>query len=215
MKVFAVVPVKGLDTSKIRLSSIFSLEERKALTVAMLEDVLKALKSSKIHNIIVTSPDSAVRAIADRYAVWYISSSQTGLNPSLNEAIESCIHENADSVLIFPADLPLIRWKEIDKLVDLGSKEKTLVLSPSFDGGTNALLMNPPNLIRVSFGPDSFFEHVKASIHKGVTLKFYASRTLALDIDTAEDLNKLVETEKKTITHRVMKRIISTREKKL
>ncbi len=43
MLVYAVVPVKGLGVSKERLSTVLSPQERKELTLAMLEDVLTAL----------------------------------------------------------------------------------------------------------------------------------------------------------------------------
>ena len=44
MSVYAVVAVKGLGTSKKRLSSVLSLQERNELTLAMLEDVLSVLR---------------------------------------------------------------------------------------------------------------------------------------------------------------------------
>jgi 2-phospho-L-lactate guanylyltransferase len=207
MNVFAIVPVKGLGISKRRLSSVLSPEKRRALTAAMLEDVLNALKSSTVREVLVVSPDSAVRQIADKYGVSYISSRRAGLNPALKEAIEWCVHRNADSVLILPADIPLVSSEDIDKLVALGSEESTVVLSPSLNGGTNALLLNPPNLIPVCFGPNSFFKHVKEAIDRGVAIKFHSSKGIMLDVDSADDLNKMLEIENNIGSKHVLNRL--------
>ncbi len=53
MAVYAVVPVKRLVASKKRLSSVLSPKDRRKLTLVMLEDVLSAIKASRIHKVIV------------------------------------------------------------------------------------------------------------------------------------------------------------------
>lgn len=193
VNVFAVVPVKGFDISKARLSSVLNPEERRALTAAMLEDVLTALKTSTIRQVLVVSPDSAAREIADKYQFSYLSPKDTALNPSLEEAIQWCMQRNTDAVLILPADIPLVSQQDIDKLAELGSEKSTVVLAPSMNGGTNALFLNPPDVIPVCFGPGSFFKHVKEAIVKKVEVRFHSSREIALDIDSEDDLNKLLE----------------------
>jgi 2-phospho-L-lactate guanylyltransferase len=195
MNVFAIVPVKGLDASKRRLASALSPKKRRALTAAMLSDVLNALKSSMVREVLVVSPDSAVRRVVDKQGFSYIAPKRAGLNPSLKEAIDWCMQKQADSVLILPSDIPLVSSEDINRLVSLGSEKSTVVLSPSLTGGTNALFLNPPNLIPVCFGQNSFFKHVKEARDKGVAIKFYSSRGTALDIDSEEDLNKIIEIE--------------------
>jgi 2-phospho-L-lactate guanylyltransferase len=193
VNVFAIVPVKGLDVSKERLSSVLSPEKRKALTVAMLEDVLCALNHSKIAEVLVVSPDANVQPIAGKFKFSFLSPKNTALNASLNEAIDWCLQKNADAVLILPADIPLVSPADIDELMELGSEKSTIVMSPSLYGGTNALLLHPPKVIPVCFGLGSFFKHVKEAIVKKVEIKFHSSREIALDIDSEEELNKLIE----------------------
>jgi 2-phospho-L-lactate guanylyltransferase len=127
------------------------------------------------------------------------------LNPSLKEAIAWCVKKQADSVLILPADLPFVSSEDINRLVALGSEKSTVVLSPSLDGGTNALFLNPPNLISVCFGSNSFFKHVKEALGKGVAIKFYSSRGTALDIDSEEDLKRIREIEGDIMSKQVLK----------
>jgi 2-phospho-L-lactate guanylyltransferase len=205
--VFAIVPVKGLDTSKMRLSSVLSPEKRRQLTTAMLESVLDALKASAINEVLVVSPDLTFQEIADKHRFSFISPKEKGLNPSLNEAVQWCLKKKADSVLILPADIPLVSSKDIDRLVELGSEESTVVLSPSGDGGTNALFLNPPNLIPVCFGPKSFFQHVKEALDKGATIKLHSSRGIMLDVDSEEDLKKMLEIEETAELREVLRQI--------
>jgi len=214
MRTFAIVPVKGLNVSKERLSNVLSPKKRGELTAAMLRDVLNALKASTVHEVLLVSPDSAVKGIAEEYGVSYLSPKRTDLNPSLTEAIEWCMQKNADAVLILPADIPLVSSQDIDKLVELGSEKSTAVLAPSMNGGTNALLLNPPNVIPVCFGPGSFFKHVKQAIVKKVEVRFHSSREIALDIDSEEDLNKLLELKDAAGPKQVFEQVKLQRNKK-
>jgi 2-phospho-L-lactate guanylyltransferase len=205
MNVFAVVPVKALDASKRRLSSVLSPEKRRVLTAAMLLDVLNASKSSVVREVLVVSPDFAVQRVIDKCGVSYLAPKRAGLNSSLKEAIDGCVQRQADSVLILPADVPLVSAEDINRLVTLGSEQPTVVLSPSLSGGTNALFLNPPNVIPVCFGPNSFFKHVKEARSKGVAIKFYSSRGTALDVDSEEDLKRMIEIEDDVMSKQVLK----------
>ena len=204
MKVIAVVPVKSLEASKRRLSAVFDPHAREMLTVAMLEAVLKSLSKSVVHEIVVVSDDSTVQQAANRLDASCISAERMGLNSAIEEATEWCIWNHADSVLILPADIPLVSPNDINTIVKLGSERNTLVLSPSADGGTNAFLRNPPNLMLPRFGPDSFINHVGAARSKGIRVRFYFSLGIALDIDSVEDLDRLLGLENSAIGKRLL-----------
>ena len=193
--VFGIVPVKGLHESKMRLSTVLGPDRRRTLTRVMIENVLDALKESAIKEVLVVSPDLSVREIADEHNVSFLRPKVAGLNPSLREAIEWCLKKNAESILILPADLPLASSEDVARLLDLGSEESIVVVAPSADGGTNALLLRPPNVIPVCFGPGSFYEHVKEALEKDVPLRFYFSQGVMLDVDSEDDLKKLLEFE--------------------
>jgi len=207
MNVFAVVPVKGLKDSKRRLSKVFAPENRRALTTAMLEDVLGALKGSSIQKVLVVSPDSEVGRIADRFGFSCLSPRHAGLNPALKEGVAWCMKRSADAVLVLPADIPLVGSEDIDRLVEFGSEKSTVVLSPSMSGGTNALFLNPPNLISPCFGPRSFFSHVEEAIERDVAIKFYSSKEIMLDVDSEDDLKKMTEMKKCFGPRRVFRQI--------
>ena len=192
--VYAIVPVKRLGVSKRRLSKFLSPQERKFLTIAMLEDVLRALKSSTVNEIVVVSSDTNVSMVADKFGVSFFSPSHNGLNPAIEEATAWCMRNQADSVLVVPADIPLLSSADVNKIVELGNcNGSTVVLSPSNNCGTNALFQKPPNLLYAQFGCRSFARHFRQAQNKGISIKFHYSTSIALDVDSEEDLLKLFE----------------------
>ena len=76
--------------------------------------------------------------------------------------------------------------------------EPTVVLSSSHDGGTSALFQSSPNLVSMRFGPHSYRKHLRDACSKGVRVKLYYSKNLAMDIDTSEDLSTLLEVDRHT-----------------
>jgi 2-phospho-L-lactate guanylyltransferase len=193
MRVLAVVPVKGLSGSKNRLSKVLNAEERRDLMVAMLGDVLCALQGSVVREGLIVSPDSAVKEIADEFGFGFLVPKDAELNRSLEEAVGYAVCEKFDAVVILPADVPLVSPVDISKMVELGSEPSTVVLSGSMDGGTNALLLHPADVIPVCFGKDSFYKHVEEALKRDVKLRFYFSRETMLDVDSEDDLKKLRE----------------------
>ncbi len=204
MVVYAIVPVKRLGVSKRRLSQSLTLQERKALTVAMLEDVLKALKKSVVEKVLVVSNDPKVGSIAEKFGADFFSPLRKGLNSAIEEAFIWCIRKKADSVLVLPSDIPLINSRDIDTIVDLGSNGRGVVLVPSKDCGTNAFYQCPPHLIKACFGPESFTIHMNEAYSKNICVKFYYSLGAGLDIDSGDDLKVLLKVQNDTLSKRVL-----------
>jgi 2-phospho-L-lactate guanylyltransferase len=207
MSVFAVVPVKNLSISKRRLSSVFSPQERSLLTLAMLQDVLKALQQSVVDDIVVIGNDDVVKGMADKFGAFYIEANQDGLNPAIEEAVGWCVREQADWVLVLPADIPLLTSNDVNQIVELGVSAASMVLSPSNDGGTNALFQSIPTLVSACFGPKSFAAHVEEAHRKGVKVRFYSSLNIGNDIDCAEDFKKLLVVKNSTLCREVLEQI--------
>jgi 2-phospho-L-lactate guanylyltransferase len=204
MSTFAVVPVKTLQKSKTRLSSVFSFQERSLFTLAMLEDVLSALKSSEVDRVIIVSSDSTVKKFVKDLDATFLEEKTQGLNQALNQATEWCIRNSAESVLVLPADIPLVTSKDINQLVKLATNN-SMVISPSQNGGTNALLQSPPGIVSFCFGPDSFKKHVGKALAENVQTKIYASASLMLDIDSETDFEQLLKMGKHTVSYSFLK----------
>jgi 2-phospho-L-lactate guanylyltransferase len=210
MKVYAVVPVKHLAASKSRLSSILNPENRKRLTLVMLEDVLTAIKYSTIEKTVIVGSDLRVAELAVNAGVAYLNEEVNGgLNCAIGFSIEWCRKEGADSVLVLPADVPFLSSIDIDRIIGLSrGADSVMVLSPSENGGTNALCLRPPNLIPVSFGRGSFKRHIRIANNKGIQAKLYYSSSLAFDIDTQRDLERLSKTSGASLTSQFIAQIL-------
>jgi len=204
MSTFAVVPVKTLLKSKTRLSNFFTFEERTRFTLAMLEDVLNALKSSNVSKTVVVSSDLTVERFAKNFGMTFLKETQQGLNQAINQATKWCVRNAAEWVLVLPADVPLITSKDINQLVKL-ALNNSVVISPSRNGGTNALLETPPGVIPPRFGPDSFKKHICEALAKHAQTKIYVSSNVMLDIDSEKDLEQLLKVGEQTASHRFLK----------
>ena len=199
MTVFALIPVKNLDEAKSRLSALLSDEQRREFCLRMLEDVLRAVKSTVgICQTVVISKTQKIFRVAETFGAVSLGESKTGLNEAISEAIEWCLKKKAASVLILPADIPLVTPNDLCRILRLREKA-SMVISPSRDEkGTNALLLTPPSVCETFYGPDSYHKHMEEASKRKLNFSIFGSRRLALDVDTVEDLTYFVSKRKKT-----------------
>ena len=104
-----------------------------------------------------------------------------------------------EAVLIIPGDLPLVRALDIEQVLAQSPENATEpfgLLVPSHDRlGTNALLLAPPDLIKLRFGYDSFNFHLSQLTANGLPPRFIVNPNIALDIDEPADLRRLVSSD--------------------
>jgi 2-phospho-L-lactate guanylyltransferase len=94
-----------------------------------------------------------------------------------------------DAALILTADLPLVRSEDLEAIVAALRPGRAAVLVPSRDGtGTNALALAPPFGIATRLGANSRPLHEHALANAGIELSRLALPSLALDVDTPDDL---------------------------
>ena len=189
MTTFVIIPVKGLDEAKSRLSPLLFDNERKEFCLKMLEDVLVAVKTMKdVQQTLVVSADPLVLRVAKNFDAVPFKESQPSLNQAISEAIRWCIQRGAGSVLILPADIPAVAPMDLNRIFSLG-KKAAMVISPSrSEDGTNALFLTPSNAIPTFYGRHSFQRHIEEVSMRGIRYCVAKSRRIALDIDTNEDL---------------------------
>jgi len=210
--VFVIIPLKRLDNAKSRLSFLLTDDERKQFCLKMLEDVLRTVKSTKrAHETVVVSKDPMVSEIAKIFGVAYLKERKRGLNKTVSEAIDWCVEKGAASVLVLPADIPLVAPTDLNRIFSL-REEASMVISPSRNGkGTNALLLTPPNVSPTFYGPRSFQRHIKEASKLRISFRRYRSARIALDIDTVEDLIYFVSLKaKETSAYKVLEKIGGT-----
>ena len=202
MNVFAIVPVKRFENAKTRLSSVLDAHDRIHLSFLMLEDTLRILSMSHLlTKVIIVSPDKRAEELAIKHRAYFVREEKgNGVNSAVVLADRYCINEAADATIIIPNDLPLLEECDISKAQELAQKEShCIVICPShrYDG-TNMLLRKPPSVIATFYDSDSYNMHVKAAASLGIPIKYFLSKSLMYDIDSPEDVFRLIKEETPT-----------------
>lgn len=198
MTLWAIVPVKPLRRGKSRLSGTLSEDERTELNRTLLEHTLTTLSELKeVEQVLVVSRDPHALKIAHQHGARTVrEDGQPHLNTALTRASIIAQVYATRSVLILPADLPLVRREDILILLDRAVKPPVVVIAPDrHRRGTNALLISPAGLIDYDFGENSFERHSENARKAGARLEIVELPTLGLDLDLPEDLD-LVRTMK-------------------
>lgn len=206
MNVHAIVPMKRLTEAKSRLAEAISPHARQALALMMFENVLDTLlcvtygegalawRHGTIGAIWVISADEAICARAAEAGVRVLDDHTTSLNEALGVARDMAHHAGADAVVILPADLPRVTPSDVCGLVEhlwMGAEDTGMAMAIAPDAhhdGTNALALTLPTHVPFLFGPSSFIRYLAAAQTYGIPVAVYRTPTLAMDIDTPDDL---------------------------
>jgi 2-phospho-L-lactate guanylyltransferase len=193
----AVVPVKRLAAGKSRLAAALGREAVEALTLAMLGDVLDAIRASgRVDRSVVATPDAEVGEAARALGAEARVADDPGLNAAL-DATSAAFADPAGALLVVLGDVAGAAGRDLalmfDALDDLGARGA--VWAPARDGGTAALLRRPPAAIPSRFGEDSAKAHRAAAERAGVPGRELALPSLAVDLDREDDLRALLASD--------------------
>jgi 2-phospho-L-lactate/phosphoenolpyruvate guanylyltransferase len=123
--------------------------------------------------------------------VFFEQEEKQSLNEALEQGRRRALVCNAEAILILPADLPLLTTGDITHLYTLGKAHPGMVIAPSHDGGTNAMLLHPPQTLSFAFGEQSFARHCTLAKAAGLSYRIFQSPSLAFDLDWPKDLAQL------------------------
>ena len=193
MRTLAVLPVKSFAHAKQRLRAELTAQLRQALAEAMLCDVLDALAQCReLEAVLVISPHPRPRQLAEEHAMRALADSEAGHNAAAALGIDVAVREGFDRALLVPGDCPALDPDELDGLLDRATPASGVLVVPDRHGsGTNALLLTPPAALTPSFGPGSCERHQRLAQEFGVHSEVVEVPSLALDVDTPEDLDSL------------------------
>jgi 2-phospho-L-lactate guanylyltransferase len=200
MKIAALLPVKSFRNAKQRLSPVLDGAEREMLAEAMFRDVVsQVLNARGLDRTCVVTGNDRVDAIATRLGAQVIrESAERGETGAVDFARIELTRSGCEAILIVPGDLPLLRAEDVEELLGhlpAGAGPPFALLVPSHDRlGTNALLLAPPDVIKLRFGYDSFTYHSSQVAVRGLPLRFVENERIALDIDEPKDLERFLAT---------------------
>jgi 2-phospho-L-lactate/phosphoenolpyruvate guanylyltransferase len=206
LKIFAIVPVKRFENAKSRLAKVLSSAERIKLCELLLYDTLNTLKkASMISDVILVSSDVRAEKIAKGYEVRFLKeNTDTGVNAAVALADDYCSEARATATIVIPQDLPLLLPGDIDRICESSREyEKCLVICPShrYDG-SNALLRKPSMLLQTHYDDNSYQTHLKLAREIGANIRVVLSQRIMTDLDTVEDIQKLI---KESSTHKAVR----------
>jgi 2-phospho-L-lactate guanylyltransferase len=151
---------------------------------------LRIVRQSRVASyILVISRDAEVLTLARREGAMAMREIRADLNLALAQVARG-LH---GAMLVLPLDLPMLDTASLRALTRCRGGRAAAIAPDRSRRGTNALLLQPADLIECDFGPDSFAHHVAALREIGVEPRIVARRALALDVDTPTDLAEWLE----------------------
>jgi len=190
---WALVPVKEITHSKQRLAKVLNPSEREALVLAMLRDVLTAIRGvEEFDGVLLVSRSQQAQALA-RDFVNDIFPDSVGSDHSraVAEGNRYLIDRyGVKGSLTISADLPRVTSDDIRQIIE---HHECVSLVPNATGeGTNAILASPPNAITCQFGGPSLERHVESAEAAGLTARIVQNANIGHDIDDVHDLRQAI-----------------------
>jgi 2-phospho-L-lactate guanylyltransferase len=200
MSTVAIIPAKLFDQAKQRLSPAIQAGDRRALVESMFSDAMIAVRRVHgIDHVFVVTADRTAARIASGDGAVVIDDTTHSHSEATRLGIERALEAGATRALLLPGDCPLLDPAELEELLARPVAERSVVIVPDRHGaGTNALLLTPADVMPPAFGEGSRQRHTDLAIAQGATPEVVEVSSLALDIDTPEDLEELVAQLAKT-----------------
>ena len=206
MSLWTIIPVKPFSEGKSRLAGYISPQTRRTLNRDLLKRTLDAVHLAHIDvEIVVVSRDNDALDLAARLGSHALTEEpsnplsletvprafptapESQLNAALTQATRYAVARGATKVLILPTDMPNLTAEDVRAMASPRGRGPQIIIAPSRDGGTNALMLQPGQAIPFAFGRDSFRRHRRLAVEAGIPVRVVESSSLVFDIDLPED----------------------------
>jgi 2-phospho-L-lactate guanylyltransferase len=177
-----VIPFAGAE-GKTRLHA--SRRARRALSLAMLGDVLSACVAVGTTRIV--TPDAEAAAVAEEFGAATVDDPGEGQGPAVAAAL---VDLEPGPILIVNADLPCVVPADLRALL-AATPAGGVALVEALDGTTNALSIPAPNVFAPLYGRDSAARFREHADELGLEAVSTSVPNIAEDVDTVEDLQRL------------------------
>ena len=203
---WVVVPVKPFNEGKSRLAGHITPQQRQALNRELLTRTLTVINRAHLDaEILVISRDTHALAAAKRAGSRTLTEedqlctaqpsactpndteSEPQLNAALTQAARYAAAHGATKLLVLPTDMPNLTAADVRTMAASHGPEPQITIAPSRDGGTNALMLQPAQVIPFAFGRDSFLRHQRLAAQAGIPVHVVQSDSRLFDIDLPED----------------------------
>jgi 2-phospho-L-lactate guanylyltransferase len=190
-----IVPHRGLEAAKTRLSEVLSPEERGALAARLLERVLRVARVA-VPDVVVISPSQALAPLVEATGARLEVQHGMGLNEGLDEARAAAVVDGVATLVVLHGDLPSLTAEDVRALASAITQPRGVAIAPDRAGtGTNGLALRPPEIMAFAFGAGSCAAHHANADAAGVLPVTVKREGLAFDLDTPDDLRRWLATE--------------------
>ena len=195
----AIVPVKRFGQAKQRLLETLDRRQRAAIIRAMLTDVLASIcAATRIERLIVVTGEQRAERIALERAKRATTQVEVMRDPddrghseAATLGIVRALALGAGCTALLPGDCPLLDPDELDRALERMVPGRVAIVPDRHGTGTNALVLAPGDAIGPAFGDGSMERHRDRATRAGHQAAVEPLESLALDLDTPEDLGAL------------------------
>jgi 2-phospho-L-lactate guanylyltransferase len=180
-----LVPLRSPGEGKSRLAPGLDTGARAALAGAMLADVVSVLREAGIDRLVVAANGAPAAAAAAALGADVVldDPGTFGLDAAVEHARRRVALQG--DLLVVQADLPVLSANDVDAVL---SADASVVVAPTRDGGTGALLRRPSGVMPTAFGRDSARAHRRLARRHGLRALLVDLPGFASDVDTWQDL---------------------------
>jgi len=188
MKIAAAILMKDPADAKTRLEPALGGDARAQLALLLFDNALAFLNAHHAGPVgVVTGSDLIAARTEAAGKIVIREQGASGINQAARLAADWATMVGADALLLLHADIPTLVQGEFDQLIAAGERGP-VVVARSRDGGTNALLVSPPDAIDFRFGPSSAERHRAAAQERGLEAVTLTLPFLSQDVDRPQDL---------------------------
>jgi 2-phospho-L-lactate guanylyltransferase len=197
-----ILPVKRFGAAKQRLLEALDRPQRAAVVKAMLADVLGALdRAERVERVIVVTGEGRAQRLALRHSQRTTTPLEVmedpddrGHSEAATLGIIRALSLGARCSALLPGDCPMLDPAELDAALAHMEDGHVTVVPDRHRTGTNGLLMAPADAIGPAFGEGSCERHADRAERAGYEVAVEPIASLALDLDTPDDLRELSRT---------------------
>jgi len=195
MSRWALIPIKGFDRGKSRLSEVLAPHERAQLARDLFEHVVHVLRASPaIDEIAVVSDSVDAREHAGRLGIVALSDADgsQGLSDVVDGALQDLERRGATSVMICMGDLPNLTVQDIASVARQLAESDVVLVPDLSQQGTNVIALKRATSLPSCLGhEDSLDRHHARARKLGLTVSVQLSSGMAFDVDHPRDLKRL------------------------
>lgn len=195
MSRWALIPIKGFDRGKSRLSEVLTPTERARLARDLFEHVVGVLRSSPaIDEIAVVSDSPKACEHAQRLGVVALADADDsrGLADVVDSALQELERRGATNVMICMGDLPELTVEDIASVARQLDESDIVLVPDLLQQGTNVIAMKPATALPSCLGhEDSLQRHHAKALELGLSVSVQLCSGIGFDVDRPRDLERM------------------------